>query len=161
MEKIQHVLRYKHHTLYDEVVGHKHRAFNNFVQRQEAFELMTAGEGKWRMRLRNHANYQIGDEMERQMHLARDAHMATALKGYLNALDPPCCKVLAPGTALPSLCSSCRAIPFANLCDAVAGGVLLLRFAFLRETCESGKQVRFAVGFPLNAFGCWEDEGHA
>ena len=54
-----------------------------------------------------------------------------------------------------------RASPFANLCDAVAGGVLLLRFAFPRETCESGKQVHFAVGFPLNAFGCWEGEGHA
>eukprot|EP00667_Euglena_gracilis_P011264 EG_transcript_11497 len=94
VEKIQNILRCQHRDLYDKVVGSKHRSWNKFVEKhQDAFELFSIEDGKWRMRLTSQTDYKQGDQQEKQARETEDAHFLKALTQYLLSLPERSCRV--------------------------------------------------------------------
>ena len=60
VERIQNVVRSKHADLYNTVVGTRHNSWRRYVERHlDAFHLFSVEDGKWRMRLVQHENWEV------------------------------------------------------------------------------------------------------
>eukprot|EP00667_Euglena_gracilis_P000707 EG_transcript_707 len=84
VERIQNLFRSRHSALYEEVVGSKHSAWKRFIERNaNVFSIFSVDEGKWRMRLLYHADWEAGDRKEEDARSAWEAHFTAVLAAYL------------------------------------------------------------------------------
>jgi len=87
LERIQNIFRCRHSELYDQVVGTKHSAWKKYVQRNaEVFAQFSVEEGKWRMRLQSHTDWEKGDLKEEKAKTAWENHLTETLTRYLESL---------------------------------------------------------------------------
>lgn len=87
VERIQNIFRGRHAELYDAVVGSKHSAWKRYIERNsDIFAYFSVEEGKWRMRLLDHVDWQKGDQEEEAARDAWESHLTKALTAYLNTV---------------------------------------------------------------------------
>lgn len=87
LERIQNIFRGKHADLYQQVVGSKHSAWKKYIQRNsDIFQQFSVEEGKWRMRLLCHNDWQEGDQKEEAARVAWETHFTTVLVAYLDTM---------------------------------------------------------------------------
>ena len=87
VEKIQNILRGRHSELYEQAVGSKHSAWRRYIDRNsDAFVQFSVEEGKWRMRLLSHIDWEAGDKQEEAAREAWENHLTQTLSKYLESL---------------------------------------------------------------------------
>eukprot|EP00667_Euglena_gracilis_P002686 EG_transcript_2691 len=94
VERIQNVVRSKHADLYNTVVGTRHNSWRRYVERHpDVFHLFSVEDGKWRMRLVQHENWEEGDRQEQVERQSKEQHLITCLSLFLERRQGMSCKV--------------------------------------------------------------------
>jgi len=104
VERIQNVVRSKHTDLYNIVVGSRHNSWRRYVERHpDVFHLFAVEDGKWRMRLIQHADWEEGDRKEQADRQSKEEHLVACLFLFLQRLGGRGCKVDEFMDAYPTL----------------------------------------------------------
>jgi hypothetical protein len=94
VEKIQNIALSKHDPLYSDVVGRKHNSWKEFVERHaNIFELINAPDGKLRMRLLEHTDWEDGDLREQHDRETKEQHYVDCLTAFLQSRPSKQCTV--------------------------------------------------------------------
>uniref|UniRef100_A0A7S4CZA9 Uncharacterized protein n=1 Tax=Eutreptiella gymnastica TaxID=73025 RepID=A0A7S4CZA9_9EUGL len=97
LEKIQNILscnRGPYTDLYHVVVGKGKGKLKAFLQQYpDTFQHFAIEDGKWRLRLTKHTNYEFADREERRVREREVKHFLDALQMYLEKQPSRCCKV--------------------------------------------------------------------
>ena len=100
LEKIQNILscnRGPYTDLYHVVVGKGKGKLKAFLQQYpDTFQHFAIEDGKWRLRLTKHTNYEFADREERRVREREVKHFLDALQMYLEKQPSRCCKVRPP-----------------------------------------------------------------
>eukprot|EP00668_Euglena_longa_P006864 GGOE01008201.1.p1 GENE.GGOE01008201.1~~GGOE01008201.1.p1 ORF type:complete len:897 (-),score=110.54 GGOE01008201.1:631-3066(-) len=104
VERIQNVVRSKHADLYNTVVGTRHNSWRRYVERHpDVFHLFSVEDGKWRMRLVQHENWEEGDRLEQVERQSKEQHLISCLSLFLERRQGMNCKVDEFMEAYPTL----------------------------------------------------------
>jgi len=104
VERIQNVVRSKHADLYNTVVGTRHNSWRRYVERHpDVFHLFSVEDGKWRMRLVQHEDWEEGDRQEQAERQSKERHLIGCLSLYLERQQNMSCKVDEFMAAYPTL----------------------------------------------------------
>lgn len=94
VEKIQNIMLARYPDLFNEVVGKKHNGWKEYIERHlDMFQLSSAKDGKIRMRLHEHTEWEMGDLQEQHEREAKEQHFVDCLVAYLQSRPNRQCSV--------------------------------------------------------------------